>query len=171
MSYSIQAAQSLGTGAYTIGGLVRLLVSDNPPSTVAFPMLASPPGTTTSLTPGAGAAIQFGTQEAVVRAFGLITCASVCYTNTTNAVSYVYHANAGAISQASFDTAITAIGAGTAPYASVFVVYAHPNASDPEYQESVHPLVSWGVPTEQVVEISNLFAPQFGQNNLLQIGY
>jgi hypothetical protein len=171
MSYSIQAAQALGTDSYTIGGLVQLLGSENPPQTVGFPLLPSPAGQTTNLTPGQGATIQFTAQAQVVRAFGLITCASVCYTNATNGVSYVYHANAGAISQASFNTAIDAIGADDAPYGSVFVAYAHPGASDAGYQASVQSLVNWGVPTQQVVEISNLFVTQFGQNNLLQLGY
>jgi hypothetical protein len=174
MSYSVVASAALG-GGYTVVGLVQTLGSQNPPAVAAFQMLPSPVGHTTSLAINDGASIQFADPDQVVRAFSLITCASVCYTNSATGTSYVYHANAGVIGQASFNTAIGAIGAiaaaGPPLYPSVFVAVAHPGASDPGYQASVQALVGWGVPTNQVVEISNLFLPQFGLNNLLQLGY
>lgn len=170
MSYSIQAAGAYGSDAYTIPGLVRLLGSASPPAVVAFPSLGNPARHTIDLVTGQGAVIQYGVEKAVVRAIGLSSCASVCYTSNNTGASYVYHCNVGLLSRASFDTAMEAIGT-AGSYGSVFVALAHPDGTGPGYQQSVQNLVAWGVPTGQVVEISNVLLTQFGLNNSLQMGY
>lgn len=170
MAYTVAAAQNLGTNTYTITSVIQLMASQNPPATIAFPSLGNPPNTT-NLGPTQGAPIQASPAVEVVRSFGLITCASVCFVNAGSTTGYVFHANAGHVSNADFLTAMTAIGAGAGPYNHVYIAYAHPNASDGGYQQSIASLVGWGIPTNNIVEITNLFLPQFGMNNLFQIGY
>jgi len=169
--YTVPAAQIVGQQALTVTGLLQLVSGTNPPPNVPFPTLGSPPGAVTNLGPGQGVTIQAGLAPEVVRSFGLITCASVCYVTTASTTGYVYHANAGAIPNGSFNAAMAAIGAAGPPYNAVYVAYAHQNATDQGYQQTLGDLVNWGVPTNNIVEIEWLFLPQFGMNNLLQLGY
>jgi hypothetical protein len=125
-------------------------------------------GTGLAVPPNRGAEIQLSTHAGVVRTTTLITCAAVCYVREDR--GYVYHANAGSVSQTAFQTALDAIHA-HAPYHDVYIAYAHPNASDGGYQGDIANLVAWGIPTNNVVELTHVFLPEFGLNNLLQLGY
>jgi hypothetical protein len=133
-------------------------------------MLGNPPNTN-NLGPGQGMVIAMGAIPQVNRSIGLITCASVCYVNTANNTSYVYHANAGHVPHADFLIAMAAIGAAGPVYNTVYISYAHLNATDAGYQASTADFVNWGVPTHQIVEITHLLVGQFGTNHQLHIGY
>ena len=166
MAYTVPAAQSIGTNTYTITSVLQLMSGHNPPANIAFPSLG---GGGTSLSTGQAAAIAWSPAPNIVRAVGLITCASICFVNSTNGNGYVLHANVGAITNADFTNAMNAIGA--PPYANVYIALAHPNATDPGYQKSVADMVTWGIPTNNIVEITNLYLNMFGLNNAFQIGY
>ncbi|MCG8436124.1 MAG: hypothetical protein MJA83_19060 [Gammaproteobacteria bacterium] len=171
MAYTVPAAQNLGHQAYTVTGVIQLMAGNNPPASIAFPNLGNPPGNTQTVPVSHGVAIQTSPNAEVVRSAPLITCASVCYVNSQSTVGYVYHANAGHVPNADFNNAMLAIGAAGPPYNTVYIAYAHPGDSDQGYQATIGDLVNWGVPTNNIVEITNLFIHQFGMNNLLQIGY
>jgi hypothetical protein len=80
--------------------------------------------------------------------------------------------NAGSVTVNEFNQAMVAIGATTGPpYNTVYIAYAHPNNTDPGYQSTIADFVTWGVPTSNIIEITNVFLPMFGLNNLLQAGY
>jgi hypothetical protein len=171
MAYTVPAAAQIGQQNYTVTGVIQLMASTNPPANIAFPNLGNPAGHTTNLWVGQGAAINLNQNAQVTRAIGLISCASFCFVDSQTGVGYVYHANVGSIDQAAFATAIHAMGSAGPPYNSVYIAMAHPNATDPGYQGSIQSLIGWGVPTNNIVEITHLFMGQFGLNNLLQIGY
>jgi len=170
MPYSVPATQNLGDQTYTITNVIQLMSGANPPANIAFPMLGNPVGATTNLGVNQGAAIQWAPADAVTRAIGLITCASVCYVNADNGEAYVYHANTGHVTNPNFLTAMGAIHA-AAPYDSVYIAYAHLGNTDQGYQDTLTDFVTWGIPTNNIVEITNLFIGQFGLNNNLQLGY
>ena len=165
MSYVIAAAPDTGDTAYTIPEILQWLGGPTPPPNIAFPMLV---GTATNLDTGEGESID-AEGPPVLRAIGLITCASVCYVNAANQQGYVYHANSGSVSQTAFEEAMTAIGA--PPYANVVIAVAHEKASDSGYQKTVSNFISWGIPTANIVEITNLDMPMFGLNVKFQVGY
>jgi hypothetical protein len=166
MSYVVAAAQNTGSNSYTITSVIQLMGSTHPPANIAFPNLG--PGGTNLIT-GQSAPITLGGAPPIVRSIGLVSCASACFVNGANGHGYVYHANVGAISNAAFNNAMHAIGA--PPYANVYVALAHPNASDAGYQQSVTDMIAWGIPTNNIVEITNLSLNMFGLNDSLQIGY
>jgi hypothetical protein len=170
MAYLIPAEQNIGNQFYTITGLIQLVSGNNPPASISLPTLGNPPGATTNLGVRQGATIDWSPNPAVTRSFGLISCASVCFVNTATGIAYVYHANAGSVPDAEFNDAMDAIGA-AAPYNTVYIAYAHPNNTDRGYQDCIARLVARGIPTNNIVEISNLLLGQFGLNNNLQIGY
>jgi hypothetical protein len=169
MAYRVPAAATVVGGPHTVVNVVNAMAAPMPPANISFPLLGNPPATN-SLGPGQGMVIAAGAVPQVNRSIGLITCASVCYVNTANNTGYVYHANAGDVPHGDFVTAMGAIGA-VPPYGTVYIAYAHPNATDQGYQQSIQDFVNWGVPTNQIVEITHLFVGQFGTNNQLQIGY
>lgn len=102
----------------------------------------------------------------VTSAVGLITCASVIYVSGGN--YYVHHANAGFVSQNDFDNALEALGTQAA---NVSVVYAHNNAQDAGYLQSVNDIIGFGIPAAQMFEIQNITVSQFGISNEGRIGY
>lgn len=170
MPYSVKATQNIGTQGYTITALIQLMSGSNPPDSITFPNLGNPVGATTNLGVDQGSTVNWTPNNAVTRSVGLLTCASVCYLNSDNGIGYVYHANTGHITQTSFNTAMTNIGA-TTPYNKVYIAYTHMNNTDRGYQNSLVELVQWGIPTNNIVEVTNLFLSQFGLNNHLQLGY
>jgi hypothetical protein len=170
MAYTVAAAEKVGEQSLTVMSLIQLLGSKTPPTTIAFPDLGNPPNTT-DLPEKEGKEIPLSGDAQVVRAFGLHTCASVCYVSSKTALGYVFHANAGSVSFAQFQTAIQAIGAKASTYNTVYIAYAHQNATDKSYQGTIADLIKWGIPTENVVEITNLFKNQFGMNNMFHLGY
>ncbi len=108
-----------------------------------------------------------GSGPCIVRAVGLLTCASVIYYNNAGD-AYVHHANAGDVGQGDFNSDIAALG-GVA--GNVWVVYAHNNNTDNGYQATLTDIVNWGVATNHVTEVTNLRVPGFGINNLGWVGY
>jgi len=120
---------------------------------------------------GASATQIIGPVAGITRAVGLITCASVIYVSTDpNAapLAWVSHSNAGHVSAIDVATALASLGA--PPPASVLVIFAHPGASDAGYLASIATIAAAGIPANSIVEIPNLIVPQFGINNLGQIG-
>lgn len=170
MAYTVPAAPGLGQQTYTITYLLQLMGGVNPPANVAFPTLGNPPNTHNLLT-GQAMPVQGGPIAEVTRAVGLISCGSVCFLNGANGLAYVLHANVGHVSHAQFMNAMVAIAAGPAPHNTVYIAYAHPGPTDPGYQGTIADFINWGVPTNNIVEITNLALNMFGMNNLLQIGY
>jgi hypothetical protein len=116
-----------------------------------------------------GGVVTLGEASEGIRAAPLVSCASICFLNTSGPTGYVYHANAGAISRSKFDEVMGDIGA-HAPYRDVLVAYAHRGASDGEYDSTVHDLRGW-LDKGQLVQITHLFLNQFGMNGHFQIGY
>ena len=108
-----------------------------------------------------------GDAARVTRSIGLLTCASVIY--ITDANYYVHHANAGDENQGNYNDAIQTLG--NPDPAGVRVIYAHPNAQDEEYQNSVNQIVTFGIPAGNVFEIANLEFGRFGINNQGRLGY
>ena len=170
MAYRVAAAPAIGQQSYTITYLLQLMSGVNPPANIAFPSLGNPPNTHDLYT-GQAMPVQGSPIPEVTRAVGLISCGSVCFLNSANSLAYVLHANVGYVTQAQFMAAMVAIAAGPAPYNTVYIAYAHPDPTDPGYQATIADFVHRGVPTNNIVEITNLLVNTFGMNNLLQIGY
>jgi hypothetical protein len=170
MAYTVAAAPEVGGQTFTIVSLIQALRSKTPPTSIGFPNLGKP-SNTTSLAENEGLEIPFSGDEQVVRSVNLLTCASVCYVSTKSGNGYVYHANAGVVSFAKFQDAIKGIGAKPSTYNTVYIAYAHQGASGKGYQDTIAELISWEIPSENIVEITNLFMNQWGMNNLLQLGY
>lgn len=171
MSYSVDANQNFGEQWLTITGLIQLMSGKNPPNSISFPSLGNPAGATTSLGVGQGNVVTWGPNNAVTRSIGLISCASICFINTITGTAYVYHANTGHITNGGFNAIMGYIGAAGPVFNSVYITYTHPGNTDQGYQDSVTDMVNWGVPTNNIVEITNLFLQLFGLNNNLQLGY
>lgn len=107
----------------------------------------------------------------LTRAVGLITCASVIYVSTNPnalAVAYVHHAGSGHLAPQDIINAWNALG--TPPWNTILVVFAHPNAKDGGYADSIANLMAQGIPNNNIVEIENLTTGCYGINNLGQIG-
>jgi hypothetical protein len=167
MPFHVAAAQDFGNNPLTITGLIQILNVPNPPATVAFQTLG--PGGLSLHSPGQGAPIALNPVPTVVRSIGLITCASVCYINSANGQGFVYHANSGVVRQDAFQLALNAIGA--PPNGQVYIALAHPDPTDAGYRETVANFVAWGIPPNNIVEISELMLNMFGLNTSFQIGY
>jgi hypothetical protein len=170
MAYRVAAKQEVGQQFYTVTGLVQLMGGSNPPATLAFGELGKPQNTH-NLGEGEGMPVQQSPIDEVTRCTGLTSCAAVCYLNADNGLAYIYHANTGTIHYDAFQAAMVAIGSGGPAHKTVYITYAHPKASDAGYQATIADLERWRVPANNIVEITHLFFPQFGMNNLLQIGY
>lgn len=170
MAFTVSAAPVMGHIPHTIPGVILMVNVPVPPANIAFPGLGNPPNTHNLLT-GQAMPVQLSPVPEVTRAVGLISCGSVCFVNVANNLAYVLHANAGHVSNAQFMNAMVAIAAGPAPHNTVNIAYAHPNATDPGYQATIADFILWGVPTNNIVEITNLPVSFFGMNNALQIGY
>jgi hypothetical protein len=109
-----------------------------------------------------------------VRAQVLISCVAVCFLNTdhtagVNEIGYVLHAGAGAVSGPEFHAAMTAMH--VVANHNIRVVYAHPNATEPGYQEMLRQLVGWGLADRQVLEVTDLVVPAFAMKPPGIIGY
>jgi hypothetical protein len=164
MAYLIAATKDHGDDFLTVNSLFVRLRRPDAPKQLAFPSL---PGASTPLVTGVGSAIQFDGNERVVRAVGLSTCASVVFLNATQGRAYVYHAPSGTVSSQEFGYARQAAGGGLD---SLYVVLAHVDGPS-GYEKTLGQFEDWGVPANQMVEISNLGGTSFGLNNMLQLGY
>jgi hypothetical protein len=170
MAYQVAAAQNVGPAAQTIPGVLLAMGGALPPANIIFSLFPRIPNTH-NLGQGQGRPVRESPIAEVTRSIGLISCASVCYLNTANNLAYVFHANTGAVSQGQFMAAMVAIDSGGPTHATVNIAYAHQNANDQGYQDTINDLQGWGVPPNNIVEITHLLVNQFGMNNLLQIGY
>lgn len=169
MAYRVAAAPNLGDQYYTIGTILYIMRNvQPPPASIPFAILRGP-GSSVGLGVGAGAKVTFGEPPPLVRAVNLISCAAFCFVNATGD-GYVYHANVGVISEPEISSALHAINA--PPYDKVQVAVAHPGETTDTYQDSIARLVANGVPTGNIVEITDvLVINSFGLNNEFQIGY
>lgn len=135
------------------------------------PVPLVPGATTKNIGVNDAAVVPIGAVHNLTRAMGLITCASVIYRSTNpaaNAVAYVQHINAGAITVEDVGTAIASLG--NPPLNSIYVIYAHPNPTDGGYTEAIGVLAGQGIPAANIIEIENLGFQFYGINNLGQIG-
>lgn len=167
MSYRIAATNKLGTIDITLTGLIQKMTIPAPPTSFDFPDLGDPKSNTYSLSESQGRAIEYSGTSEVVRATNLLSCASVCYVSP-GGIGYVYHANAGNITYDQFQAAINAV---KDKAKNVYVAYAHQNNTGSGYQSIIGDLINWGVSTNKIIEITNLFINKFGMNNSFQIGY
>lgn len=111
-----------------------------------------------------------GSEEATI-GFGLLTCASVIYASTdpaANLVAHVHHAGAGHVTPNDVHTALADIGG--AP-AHVVVIYAHPKPTDVNYAAAIATIAAQGIPAQNILEIPDLWVPQFGINGRGQVGF
>jgi hypothetical protein len=102
----------------------------------------------------------------------LITCAAVLYASPDPAAAagiWIHHADAGAVSGNDVDTALQNLG--DPPPDSVLVVFAHETAPDPDYNASFSTMMDRGIDKDSIIEIPNVFAGQFGADNLGQVGF
>lgn len=116
--------------------------------------------------------VPIGTANIQAKAVGLITCACVIYVSTwpnANAIAHLHHAPSGLITNRDINTALAALG-NNIPMGSVYVIYAHPNAHDDGYQDSINTLINRNINTNNIIEICELNSGTFGVNNLGQIG-
>jgi hypothetical protein len=107
-----------------------------------------------------------------VRAVGMISCAMVCFLRQglADLRGFFYHANAGAVPPGIVQNARRFIAA-PASGRGVTVVYAHPGRAGGGYATEVGQLqVALGAEA-QVLEIVDLFAPDFGMNEKSEVGY
>jgi hypothetical protein len=103
---------------------------------------------------------------------GLISCAAVLYVSTDrHAVPgvWLHHANAGHVSGENVQSAIHNLG--SRPAASIYVIFAHPDPSDNGYNASMATIAEHGINDHNIIEIPNVIVPQFGVDNLGQIGF
>jgi hypothetical protein len=164
MSYILKALPDPGQDFPTVTTLFSRLRSPFAPREMAFAGLQ---GKAFSLVTGAGAPISFTGDDRVVRAVGLSTCASICFLNTMQAKGYVYHAPSGTVSLEEFGYARKAIGG---DLDHLFVVLAHREGRS-GYEDTLDEFESWGVPANNMVEITHLAMSNFGLNHMLQLGY
>ncbi|MDC0678474.1 hypothetical protein [Sorangium atrum] len=166
----IAAARNIGQKPVTFSSVFHA-ASIVPPAGIAFPYLHRTAGRTKLLNTNEGATVALGPDEEVALAYGAMTCVAVCYFSSSSTTGYVFHANAGAVSPAYFQEAMTAIGVAPAQYNTVYIAYAHNGPADPDYQRDIANLVGQGIPANQIVEITDLFQGQFAMNNNLELGY
>jgi len=136
------------------------------------PLPQLPAGAVTNLGPSGTHLLPIAVAPAKAVAIGLITCASVIYASTDPgafAGTFIHHANAGHVGHGDVTAARAALG--NPPWTSVIVVFAHPGPQDPGYNASIATIAAPGVLPNNIVEIPNLTAGQFGVNNLGQIGF
>jgi hypothetical protein len=88
------------------------------------------------------ALLNIGPVPQTVRVIGLITCAAVIYVSTDPgavAGAWVHHANAGHVDAGDVTTARTQLG--NPPWASILVIFAHPDPPDAGYNASMTTMV------------------------------
>ena len=107
-------------------------------------------------------------EDLMVRAQYLVSCASLCIVSPTGK-AYVYHANAGSVTNAKIQDILDDMGQVT--IGDLFVVLAHPNVSDQGYHETVTNLITMSFDANKIIEIQNLALPSFGLTNYLQVSY
>ncbi|WP_271765093.1 hypothetical protein [Aquimarina algiphila] len=169
MSYTVSCSPGVGNNYITITGLLQLFSTPNPPQTISFPSFSKKDQRT--LSEGEGSIIEFDASfPSSLISIRLNTCASICIVNSQNTKAYVLHAKSGIIRREEFDEALNAMGNQVRPR-HLSIVYAHPGPSDNNYKNSIMQLEWWNVPSDNIVEITNVPGVQFGLNNLLQLGY
>jgi hypothetical protein len=169
MPAHVKAGQKIGNDARPLTSVLQE-GERNPGAEIVFARLDKG---FTEVAENEGALVSFGEPDKGVRAPGLHTCAVVCFVNLDHAdgkpVGYVYHANAGSVSQAKFGEIMTAIG-GRRRYKDVYVAYAHQRNSDGGYNSTVANLRGW-LNEGKLVQITNLFLNEFAMNGRFDIGY
>jgi hypothetical protein len=103
---------------------------------------------------------------------GLITCAAVLYVSTDRRAEpgvWLQHANAGYV--VANDVQVARRRLGNPPAASIAVIFAHPRASDPDYDESMATIAGQGINNNNIIEIPNMVVPQFGVDNFGHLGF
>lgn len=116
--------------------------------------------------------IEFGSSEQPIKAIPLLTCASLVVASThagPGMKGAVYHALAGSLP----DAILSSIHATLeyAPLNSLLALYVFPNPMDDDYQRDLNKLVSFGIPTNNVVYMDNFPYNRFGINKLAEVGF
>lgn len=176
MIYHIKASGSISEDSRSFETVVKYSVpADKEPNEISFSLLPSPSGKTFEVSENHGHLVKFGKDPYLVRAVGLISCASVCFVNRADSSDlrgYVYHANTGTVPWEKFGEIMKEIGAtDTSAYKHVQVLYAHPNATDSGYQRNLDELNRWLYDRARVIEVTHLFISEFGMNHSVEVGY
>jgi hypothetical protein len=151
--------------------MMTFILAAQPPAIAGGPMPTGLGGVpTTWLTTGLSAAQNIGIVAGKTVAVGLSSCASVIYASTdpaANAIIWVHHVNAGAVTAAHVNQARLQLG--NPPWATIFVVYGHAGIQDPGYLAAIKVIQNQGIPANNIVEIPQLV--NLGVNNLGQLGF
>lgn len=170
----VRASDNIGKDAHSVESVVAASVPpDREPNVITFSVLEAPKGATIEIREAEGHLVEFGKDQHLVRAIGLLSCAAVCFVNTEHRDDlrgYVYHANSGTVPWETFGEIMKAIEATGPNYRHVDVIYAHPRASDQGYWKNLDELDRW-LRNGRVVEVTHLLAPNFGMNQSVQVGY
>jgi hypothetical protein len=167
MAYRIRASSNYGEDFLTINGVLNRLSLPNAPAELRFPALDLD-GTVWLLTNQKGT-IDFGPEERSLRCAGLMTCAAACFVSSASTRGYVLHAGSGELNPRNIRAAFDAVGADDPR--TVYVAYAHPKDGEDVYARDVQALIDVGIPTGQIVHITNLPASTFGMNSRFQLGH
>lgn len=175
MIFHIKASGNLSKDSRSFKSVVMHSVPmDQEPNEMDFSLLDSPHGKTFEVSEKEGHLVKFGDDPYLVRAIGLLSCASVCFVNWEDADEphgYVYHANSGNVPWEKFGEIMKVIQAKDSAYKHVQVLYAHPNATDAVYQRNIDELHRWLLSKGRVVEVTHLFIPNFSTNQSVDVGY
>lgn len=79
------------------------------------------------------------------------------------------HANIGSVSHTEFGNAMYSMGSPNP--GNVYIAYAHLGKTDQGYQGNIASIANYGIPTNNIVEITDLYLSGMGMNNKLQLGY
>jgi hypothetical protein len=98
-----------------------------------------------------------GSSDTAVKTINLLTCVAVIYYRQDKN-AWIHHSGSGAVTRANFDDALAnlATSAGATGAGKVWIIYAHDNATDQTYQQDLINLEQWGVPNNQITEVTNV---------------
>ena len=109
-----------------------------------------------------------------MKAINLLSCASVVLENTSLTAptpqAFVYHAPSGVMSNSDTTSALDEVR-GDGNHVNIVVVFAHPGPESQGYTNSLNNIINAGVPTNQIIEITDLPVDSFGMNQNGFLGY
>jgi hypothetical protein len=173
MPYTISAAQSIGWGAaYTIPDIIKMMSGNSLPDSIAFPNLDYPLGASYFVASGMGLPLMGTRINEVSRAAGLACGGAVLYADPSSGKGYIFNARAADNKNYGFDSAMAVMAFGdNPPVNTICMAYAHAGDADESSRAALDYFVKKGIPSENILEITQLPMGQFGMNNLFQIGY
>ena len=116
--------------------------------------------------------IEFGSSDKPIKAFPLLTCASLVIASEHFGPSMkgaVYHALAGSIPDGLLHEIHLRLE--RPPINSLLALYVFPNPLDDDYVKDLNKLESFGIPPNNVVYIERFPVNRFGINRWAEVGY